>query len=81
MNDDQSEMVSCPFNSAHTIERRRLQAHIIKCKRVNNNFFFLRFECYIKSFFHDTGSARKSRLCSMTLLGFALRKEARTSGS
>ena len=40
MNDDQSEMVSCPFNSAHTIERRRLQAHIIKCKRVNSNFFF-----------------------------------------
>ena len=34
---DKSEKVSCPFNSAHTIERRRLQAHIIKCKRVKNN--------------------------------------------
>lgn len=38
---NKSEKVTCPFNVAHTIERRRLQTHIIKCKRTlpaNNDF-------------------------------------------
>lgn len=30
---DKSERVNCPFDPVHVIERRRLQAHIIKCKR------------------------------------------------
>ena len=34
---ENSETVTCPFNVAHTIERRRLQTHIIMCKRVRNN--------------------------------------------
>ena len=33
---DKSERVNCPFDPVHVIERRRLQAHIIKCKRVSN---------------------------------------------
>ncbi len=27
--------VSCPFDSAHVVESRKLQAHLIKCKRVS----------------------------------------------
>lgn len=30
---NKSERVNCPFNPVHVIERRRLQAHIIKCRR------------------------------------------------
>jgi hypothetical protein len=50
---DKSERVNCPFDPVHVIERRRLQAHIIKCKRVSN--FWMKFEVfYLNSFVSRT---------------------------
>lgn len=40
------ERVTCPFDRSHVIERRRLQTHIIKCRRnlpANHDFVVCRF--------------------------------------
>lgn len=36
----QLQRVSCPFNPAHVIEPRRLQYHIMKCKKVRSLMAF-----------------------------------------
>ena len=45
------EKVTCPFDKAHTIERRRLSHHIIKCKKVhfNINVYFVYYVSYLSS--------------------------------
>ena len=35
--------VSCPFDPAHVVESRKLQAHLIKCKRVRHLILFIVF--------------------------------------
>ncbi len=34
------EFVTCPFNSAHTVSRHRLQNHVEKCKKVIDSTVF-----------------------------------------
>ncbi|RWS24185.1 tRNA:m(4)X modification enzyme TRM13-like protein [Leptotrombidium deliense] len=34
--DFQDDLVTCPYNPAHKIARRRLQAHLIKCEKNSN---------------------------------------------
>ena len=33
-----SELTTCPFNPAHTIDKRKLLNHIEKCKKVSKLF-------------------------------------------
>lgn len=30
---DPEEMISCPYNKAHQIRRKRIQFHLVKCKK------------------------------------------------